>query len=128
MTKHQIKSIGIVSAFKIGFVTNAVLTGLLVGIVSAAQALLVSALSGLQGSVSSPNIIPTDLVGLSLGVVCLGWVVSVVIGAIVGAITFALGALIYNLTARIAGGLEVTLITYAPEPDPLAGQWDRARY
>lgn len=125
MVKHEIKSISISSAFKIGLVVNALLAAVLGGLVTLLQASFLSLMSG-GGSSFTINGRPAsfDLGSLTLVSLCLIWIVGIGISAVIGGIGAALAALFYNLAARFVGGIEYTAAVYRAEADPLAGRWD----
>jgi hypothetical protein len=107
-----LRRVGAGSAFKVGFVLS--------GIWSAVFGLLVfvfqlTALNAIMNTASfqvyapgqsSLDVLQTlSLVGT--GTLCLIYVATVVFSAIFGGLGFAFLALIYNLTARMVGGLEL---------------------
>jgi len=100
---QTLKRIGLGSAFKVG----AVLSGLLFAIVGLPLVLIGTAgplgqmLSAQTGGMFSGGI------GLVFGLVL--YILGIFIYAIVGGIGFFIDALIYNIVASIAGGLEIEL-------------------
>jgi len=100
---QTLKRIGLGSAFKVG----AVLSGLLFAIIGLPLVLigtsgpLAQMLSTQTGGMFSGG------VGLALGFVL--YILGIFIYAIVGGIGFLIDALIYNIVASIAGGLEIEL-------------------
>ncbi|MCS7072271.1 MAG: hypothetical protein NZM00_12250 [Anaerolinea sp.] len=125
MVKHEIKSISIGSAFKIGLVVNALLAAVLGGGALLLQAFVLSLLaSGTSSFTINGRQTELNLTGLTLGVLCLAWIIGIGVSAIIGGIGAAAAALFYNLAARFVGGIEYTAAIYQAETDPLAGRWD----
>lgn len=112
-----IRKIDVGSAARVG----AILSGLITAVFGLPVVLLQSALLSLF-SVSIQNV--PELEGVVVGGVSLlsllcGWLVFVVVGAIFGAIYFAVGAFLYNVTSGWIGGLRIDLArvrTYDDDP------------
>lgn len=109
----QIRRIGVMSAFKVGLVVNAILfsvMGLCVGVLQlAAVGTLFSPVVFIDGTGVVTRDTLSALSAASLMTLCALYVVLAVSAAIVGGISFALWAVVYNLTARWIGGVEVQL-------------------
>lgn len=91
----QLKRIGIFSSFKVMGVLYA-MVGLVAGALLSLLSLAGFAAGGRQG-----------FVGMLFGAAAI--IIMPILYGILGAISGAIGALIYNLVARITGGLEVEL-------------------
>ncbi len=103
-----IKHVGVGSAFKVGFVLNAIIFAIIGLIILVLQVLLAPALSSalrnVYGSTTS-----IDLTTIELPILCISYVIGIVLAGIGGGIAFAIYALFYNLASRMSGGLQVQL-------------------
>ncbi len=99
--RKEIRSIGVLSAGKIGCLWGALLTAIL-GCVLIFLPML--ALPGLLASAAPDQ---TNILGGGVVAAIVVYVGTVITEAVVLAIVFALGALIYNLVAKMAGGLTI---------------------
>lgn len=124
MVKHEIKSVSISSAFKIGLMVNALLAALFGGIVMLFQAVVLSSLTSISSLTINGRQADLNFTGITLGALCLAWIISVGLAAVVGGIVASFAALFYNLAARSVGGIEYTAAVYSLDADPIAGQWD----
>ena len=124
MVKHEIKSVSISSAFKIGLMVNALLAALFGGIVMLFQAVVLSSLTSISSLTINGRQADLNFTGITLGALCLAWIVSVGLAAILGGVVGAFAALFYNLAARSVGGIEYTAAVYQADTDPIAGQWE----
>lgn len=124
MVRHEIKRFSVGAAFRIGAVLNVLLSTVFVGLFTVFQFIVLSAIGDISGRGSLYNNEALQLSGFSFVSLCFLWLISIVFAAIFGGITGALTAFFYNLAAGWVGGLEVTLVAYDSQPDPLAGQWN----
>lgn len=100
----RIKSISIVSAFKIAAAISALLWVIFGGLLFVFPTILFFDAASFSGSVTTVDAI--EFTGLSLLFI---FVCGVPIYAIIGGISGAVTALVYNLVASAIGGLEVQL-------------------
>lgn len=98
-----LKRIGPGSAFKVGLVTYGIL-GLVVGVCIALFSMVAGSLGSLAGSQAGAG---TRALGLGMGLGAI--LIAPIFYGILGGISAALGALIYNLAAGWMGGLEVDI-------------------
>lgn len=97
-----VKRIGPGSAFKVGLVLYAFL-GLIIGAIVALMSTLMGSLSSLGGSAD------TGLRGLGFGFGLGSILIFPILYGVIGGISGALGAVVYNLVAGWVGGLEVDI-------------------
>ncbi len=102
--RKEIRSIGVLSAGKIGCLWGALLTAIL-GCVLIFLPMV--ALPGLLASAAPDQTSGLDVFGGGVVAAIVAYVGAVVLEAVSLAIVFALGALIYNLVAKMAGGLTI---------------------
>lgn len=98
-----LKRIGPGSAFKVGLVTYGIV-GLVIGACMALFSMVAGSLGGLAGAQASAG---ARAIGFGFGIGAI--VVMPILYGIIGAISAALGALVYNLAAGWIGGLEVDI-------------------
>lgn len=102
--RKEIRSIGILSAGKIGCLWGALLTTIL-GCVLIFLPMV--ALPGLMASMAPEQTNGLHILGGGIAAAIVVYVGAIITEAITLAIVFALGALIYNLVAKMAGGLTI---------------------
>ena len=105
-----IKRVGIGSAFKVGFGLNIIVFAIfgLIGILG--QLLFAGAISSaIRSSSAYSSTTSVDLSSATLPILCVVYIVGTLAAGIVGGIAAAIYALIYNLTSRIFGGIQVQL-------------------
>jgi hypothetical protein len=101
---RAIRSIGIGSAFKVGAVTYALMWVILGGLVLLLQ-LLIGGITGLGAGGREG----AQVFGMVAGFGIIGYIIGIVIYAVLGGIFSALAAFIYNLVAGMVGGIEINL-------------------
>ncbi|HOD65599.1 MAG TPA: hypothetical protein PLR32_03100 [candidate division Zixibacteria bacterium] len=103
--KLELKAVSVWTAVKIGFFLNLIM-GFIMGLVAALfMAPLMAVMSTMMPAGAGGSEFAAMPVGLLLVILPIGYAIF---GAVFGTITFAIGAGVYNVTARILGGLEIT--------------------
>lgn len=109
-TMRTIRRVNIVSAMKVGAVLNALVWAIFGLIFGLCNLLFVGAmLNGLNSFSRSSSGNTGAVLGGSFVVLLIVWVVGILVAAIAGAIGGAIYAWLYNVTARMTGGLEVEI-------------------
>lgn len=98
-----VRSVSILSALKVG----GVLSALLFAIFGAIWLLFTLVLGGMGMMAGGQDAFAGA--GMMAGLGIIGYLIGIVVYAIIGAIAFALNALFYNITASLVGGIEITL-------------------
>ncbi len=101
MTKVEVRRVGVVSVFKIYLIL-----GLILGIILGLLLVPLLSMAPTSPGAAQPSL-PTGL--LPLGGLVGGILIGVLYGILLG-IGGAIGALLYNLAAKIVGGLELDLV------------------
>lgn len=115
-----IRRIDVGSAFKVGLILNALIFAIIGLFIALMQIFFFSIFSDIATSSSSfngSNVTPQDLQFFkAFGIVgaCMFWLFGSVAAGIFGGIYFAIAALLYNLTSKMVGGVEVQLSGFNP--------------
>lgn len=101
---RAIRRVGIGSAFKVG----AVMYGLLWVVLGGLLLLLQLLIGGILGASADEG---AQIFGAMAGIGLIGYIVGILVYALIGGIFSALTALVYNLVAGLVGGIEVELVS-----------------